>query len=132
MAASSIPLSVAILGLAIPAVATIAAAGVTAIMSRRATRETNWSKQRELDQTAFTAITDAQGKQIDLLSKRADALETKNTELDAKVEYQQHLIDKAVGYIVRLRGIITGQGLTAPEPPRELRLRDLRDWRNKR
>lgn len=97
-------------------------------MARRASREDHWSKQRELDQTAFVAITNAQGQQIESLQRRAAALEEKNNELDAKIEHQQNMLDKAVDYIVRLRGIITGQGLTAPEPPRELRLRA---WRGK-
>jgi hypothetical protein len=99
-------------------------------MSRRATREDHWSKQRELDQTAFTAITNAQAVQIKDLQERDREKETKIREMDGRLEYQQGILDKALGYITTLRDIIKREGLSAPELPRDLRIRSWARGRN--
>jgi hypothetical protein len=127
LAASSISPALAFWGTVLGALATVAAATIVAFMSRRATREDHWSKQRELDQTAFTRITDAQGSQIKDLQTLGQEQGRKMAELDSRVEYQQNLLDIAVQYISKLRDIIRGQGLSAPDVPRELRARPWRE-----
>lgn len=106
------------------AIATVAAATVTAIVARRASKDDAWAKQRELDQTAFTAITTAQGKQIEILEKQGERLADNVAALNEKLTHQESILDAAVKYIQQLRAILLRDSATqVPPAPRELRQR---------
>jgi hypothetical protein len=111
------------------AIATVAAATVTAIVARRASKDETWLKQRELDQTAFTAITTAQGKQIEILQKQSESLADQVASLNERVQHQDSIVDAAVKYIQQLRGILLSNG-TSPLPPTPRELKQ-RVWRGR-